>query len=170
MKTRRGTSSQSPDEVSCQCGIGLGRHTAAQELLEESTQTLQDMGSEGAGPLSEARIYLALSTLTQPSTSDVESLEPLLLEVCSLSSSLHHWNFCLPQSSAWGSAWPTTVFYPKAWSLRVIKVGTWDSLWLLRWIKLTVGTKPLTGRQWKCWHLWTFLACIWWGPRCESIA
>lgn len=60
---------------------GLGRQDRAGELLSESVQTLQDMGQEGLGPLSEARIYLALSRMSDPTAADVAALDSTLLQV-----------------------------------------------------------------------------------------
>ena len=50
-------------------------------MLSESIQTLQDMGAEGVGPLSEARIYLSLSRLADPTAADVAALDSTLLQV-----------------------------------------------------------------------------------------
>lgn len=49
------------------------------------------MGPEGLGPLSEARIYLALSRLGNPTAADVVALDSTLIQVhcCSLNLSLH---------------------------------------------------------------------------------
>lgn len=62
--------------------VGLSRHAEAEELLDAGIYTLQDIGPEALGPLSEAQIYLALSRLSHPTVSGIQALEPTFIGVC----------------------------------------------------------------------------------------